>query len=94
MAVEIDPINEQRVAERRETSGETIIDQLSKTRARALTLMGRLKDEHLQVEIVRSSRRRMPFGRFLHEMNDHDLQHAADLLPLLTTPVRMPDLGD
>ncbi len=91
--IDVDAANAARISERRNATVEQLIEEMVATRGRLLELMGRLKEEHLAVEteVAGWPRGRGPFGEYVKEMSRHDLEHAAELQPVLARPVALPD---
>ena len=91
-----DAANAENIARHRDSSPEAIVEEMVRQRSEVRRLMGLLKPEHLEVRTtVWRPRGQAPReGTFLEALqrgNEHDLEHAADLAPIMLWPVAPPE---
>jgi hypothetical protein len=92
-----DDANAENIARHRDSSPEAIVEEMVRQRSEVRRLMGLLRPEHLEVRTtVWRPRGQAPReGTFLEALqrgNEHDLEHAADLAPIMRWPVAPPEI--
>jgi hypothetical protein len=90
-----DAANAENVARHRESSPEALIEEMVRQRSEVRRLMGLLRPEHLETRTAVRRRGQPPQdGSFLDALqhwHEHDLEHAADLAPIMRWPVAPPE---
>jgi uncharacterized protein (TIGR03083 family) len=93
---DIDAANEEAIARHRESSPEALVEEMMRQRSEVRRLLGLLQAEHLEVKTATRRRgqapREGPFLDALRHWHEHDLDHAAELAPLLRWPVAPPQV--
>jgi len=91
-----DAANAENIVRHRESSPEALVEEMVRQRSEVRRLMGLLRPEHLAVRTA--ARRRgqaTQDGSFLEALqhwHEHDLEHAADLAPIMRWPVAPPEV--
>jgi hypothetical protein len=90
-----DAANAENVARHRKSSPEALVEEMVRQRSEVRRLMGLLRPEHLQAGTVVRRRGEAPrdgsFLEALQHWHEHDLEHAADLAPIMRWPVAAPE---
>ena len=91
-----DTNNAENVARHRESSPEALVEEMIRQRSEVRRLMGLLRPEHLEARTPVHRRGQAPrdgsFLEALQHWHEHDLEHAADLSPIMRWPVAAPEL--
>ena len=90
-----DAANAENIVRHRESSPEALVEEMVRQRSEVRRLMGLLRPEHLEVRTNVHRRGQPPqYGSFLEALqhwHEHDLEHAADLAPIMRRPVAPPE---
>ena len=91
-----DAANASNIARHRESSPEALVEEMVRQRSQVRRLLGLLRPEHLAVRTaVRRRGQATQDGTFLEALqhwHDHDLEHAADLAPIMRWAVAPPEV--
>jgi hypothetical protein len=91
-----DAANAENIARHRKSSPEALVEEMVRQRSEVRRLMGLLRPEHLEARTVVRRRGQSPKdGTFLEAVqhwHEHDLEHAADLAPIMRWPVTPPEV--
>jgi hypothetical protein len=91
-----DAANAENIARHRESSPEAIVKEMVRQRSEVRRLMGLLRPEHLEARTAVHRRGQAPqdgsFLEALQHWHEHDLEHAADLAPIMRWPVKPPEM--
>jgi uncharacterized protein (TIGR03083 family) len=91
-----DAANAENIARHRESSPEALVEEMVRQRSQVRRLLGLLRPEHLAVRTaVRRRGQATQDGTFLEALqhwHDHDLEHAADLAPIMRWAVAPPEV--
>ena len=91
-----DAANAENIARHRDSSPEAIVEEMVRQRSEVRRLLGLLRPEHLEVRTLLhrpgQSPEDGPFLEALQRGNEHDLEHAADLAPIMRRPVAPPEV--
>jgi len=91
-----DAANASNIARHRESSPEALVEEMVRQRSEVRRLLGLLRPEHLEARTtVRWQGQAPRDGSFLEALqhwHEHDLEHAADLVPIMRWPVAPPDV--
>jgi len=91
-----DAANAENIARHRESSPEALIEEMVRQRSEVRRLMGLLRREHLEARTAVHRRGQAPqydsFLEALQHLHEHDLEHAADLAPIMRRPVAPPEV--
>jgi len=90
-----DAANAENIARHRRSSPEALVEEMVRQRSEVRRLMGLLGREHLEVRTNVHRRgqpvKHGPFLEALQHWHEHDLEHAADLAPIMRWPVAPPE---
>jgi uncharacterized protein (TIGR03083 family) len=90
-----DAANAENIARHRKSSPEALVEEMVRQRSEVRRLMGLLRPEHLDARTAVHRRGQAPqdgsFLEALQHWHEHDLEHAADLSPIMRWPVRPPE---
>ena len=91
-----DAANAENIARHRESSPEALVEEMVRQRSEVRRLMGLLRREHLEARTAVHRRGQAPqydsFLEALQHLHEHDLEHAADLAPIMRRPVAPPEV--
>ena len=91
-----DAANAENIARHRESTPEALVQEMVRQRSEVRRLLALLRPEHLEVRTAVRRRgqapRDGPFLDALQHYHEHDLDHAAELVPLMRWPVAPPEL--
>jgi uncharacterized protein (TIGR03083 family) len=91
-----DAANAENIARHRDSSPEALVEEMIRQRSEVRRLMGLLRPEHLAATTaVRQGRQPPGDGSFIEALqhwHEHDLEHAADLAPIMRWPVAPPEV--
>ena len=91
-----DAANAENIARHRKSSPEAIVEEMVRQRSEVRRLMGLLRREHLEARTAVHRRGQAPqydsFLEALQHLHEHDLEHAADLAPIMRRPVAPPEV--
>jgi hypothetical protein len=91
-----DAANAEAIARHRESWPEALVEEMVRQRSEMRRLLGLLRPEHLEARTVVRGRGQAPQqGTFLDSLqhwHEHDLEHAADLSPIMRWPVAAPEV--
>jgi len=91
-----DAANAEAIARHRESSPEALVEEMVRQRSEMRRLLGLLRPEHLEVRTNVHRRGQPPkdgpFLEALQHWHEHDLEHAADLAPIMRWPEAPPKL--
>ena len=89
-----DAANAENIARHRESSPEALVEEMVRQRSEVRRLMGLLRPEHLEARTLVHRRGQAPqdgsFLEALQHWHEHDLEHAADLSPIMRWAVAPP----
>ena len=89
-----DAANAENIARHRESSPEALVEEMVRQRSEVRRLIGLLRPEHLEVRMTLRRRGQEPrattFVEALQHWHEHDLEHAADLAPIMRWSVAPP----
>ncbi len=95
-APDADAANAENIARHRASSPEALVEEMVRQRSEVRRLMGLLRPEHLEVRTNVHRRGQPPkdgpFLEALQHWHGHDLEHAADLSPIMRWPVAPPEV--
>jgi hypothetical protein len=90
-----DAANAENIARHRESSPEALVEEMVRQRSEVRRLIGLLRPEHLEVRMTLRRRGQEPrattFVEALQHWHEHDLEHAADLAPIMRWPLAPPE---
>jgi hypothetical protein len=86
-APDADSANAENIARHRESTPKALVEEMVRQRSEVRRLLGLLRPEHLQASTERGS-----FLEGLQHFHEHDLDHAAELAPIMRWPVAPPDV--
>jgi hypothetical protein len=94
---EVDTAIAGHIARHRRSSPEALVEEMVRQRSEVRRLMGLLRPEHLEARTTIDRPRDQPprEGPFMEAMeryHEHDLEHAADLAPVMRWPVAPPEV--
>jgi hypothetical protein len=90
-APDADAANAENIAAHRESTPKALVEEMVRQRSEVQWLLGLLRPEHLEVRMpVRA--RKGPFLEALRHYHEHDLDHAAELAPIMRWPMAPPEL--
>jgi uncharacterized protein (TIGR03083 family) len=93
---DVDAANAENVAQHRESSPEALVEEMVRQRSEMRRLLALLRPEHLEVRTAVHRRGQAPkegtFLEGLQHWHEHDLEHAADLAPIMRRPVAPPEV--
>ena len=88
--------NAENIAGHRASTPEALVEEMIRQRSEVRQLLGLLQPEHLELRMaVRGPGQGpldRPFLEALQHYHEHDLEHAAELAPLMRWPVAPPDV--
>jgi len=91
-----DAANAEAIARHRESSPEALVEEMVRQRSEMRRLMGLLRPEHLEARTLMHRRGQAPqegsFLEALQHWHEHDVEHAADLSPIMRWPVAPPEV--
>ena len=91
-----DAANAENIAGHRASSPEALVEEMVRQRSEVRRLLGLLRPEHLEVRVaVREPGQGLENGPFLEALrhyHEHDLEHAAELAPIMRWPVAPPEV--
>jgi hypothetical protein len=91
-----DAANAENIARHRDSSPEALVEEMVRQRSQVRRLLGLLRPEHLEARTAVSRRGQAPqdgtFLEALQHWHEHDLEHAADLSPIMRWPVAPPEV--
>lgn len=88
--------NAESIARHRGSSPEALVEEMVRQRSEVRRLLALLRPEHLEVRTATQRRgqapREGPFVDALQHWHEHDLEHAAELAPIMRWPVAPPEV--
>lgn len=91
-----DAANAENIGRHRKSSPEAIVEEMVRQRSEVRRLIGLLRPEHLETRTAVHRRGQPPqdgsFLEALQHWHEHDLEHAADLAPIMRWPVAPPEV--
>jgi len=91
-----DAANAENIAGHRASSPEALVEEMVRQRSEVRRLLGLLRPEHLSVRMAVRGRDQAlengPFLEALRHYHEHDLEHAAELAPIMRWPVAPPEV--
>jgi len=87
-----DAANAESIARHRDSTPEALVEEMVRQRSEVRRLVGVLRPEHLKARMSVRGRGELPFLDALQRWHEHDLEHAADLAPIMRWPVAPPEL--
>jgi hypothetical protein len=91
-----DAANAEDIAQHRKSSPEALVEEMVRQRSEVRRLLGLLRPEHLEVRTLVRRRDETPldgwFVEALDHWHEHDLEHAAELAPIMRWPVAPPEV--
>jgi hypothetical protein len=95
-APDADAANAENIAGHRASTPEALVEEMVRQRSEVRQLLGLLQPEHLELRMaVRGPGQGpldRPFLEALQRYHEHDLEHAAELAPIMRWPVAPPEV--
>lgn len=93
---DVDAANAENMARHRDSSPEALVEEMVRQRSEVRRLLALLRPEHLELRTAMHRRgqapREGPFVDALQHWHEHDLEHAAELVPVMRWPVAPPEV--
>jgi uncharacterized protein (TIGR03083 family) len=91
-----DAANAKSIARHRDSTPEALVEEMVRQRSEVRLLLGLLRPDHLEIRTAVRGRGQAPLeGSFvgaLEHWHEHDLEHAAELAPIMRCPTAPPEV--